>query len=107
MIENVQSTSFEMAIGSSGTIESIEQMINHTAATSTGSQTLSNSNTLHEREFTIGDLGMVVKKVILKTFLKSAICIHPNFFCRYFGNLSYPFGICYDGMVGSQWFVGG
>ncbi len=68
MIENVQSASFEMAIGSSGTIESIEQMINHTAATSTGSQTLSNSNTLHEREFTIGDLGMVVKKVILKTF---------------------------------------
>jgi exopolyphosphatase/pppGpp-phosphohydrolase len=63
VIENVQSTSFEMAIGSSGTIESIEQMINHTAATSTGSQTLSNSNTLHEREFTIGDLGMVVKKV--------------------------------------------
>jgi len=107
VIENVQSTSFEMAIGSSGTIESIEQMINHTAATSAGSQTLSNSNTLHEREFTIGDLGMVVKKVILKTFLKSAICIHQNFFCRFFGNLSYPFGICYDGMVGCQWFVGG
>ncbi|CAM6008382.1 unnamed protein product [Sphagnum balticum] len=63
VIENVQSASFEMAIGSSGTIESIEQMINHTAATSTGSQTLSNSNTLHERQFTVDDLGMVVKKV--------------------------------------------
>ncbi len=90
MIENVQSASFEMAIGSSGTIESIEQMINHTAATSTGSQTLSNSNTLHEREFTVDDLAMVVKKVILKTFLKSAICIHHYFFCRFFGNLSLP-----------------
>ncbi|CAM6043783.1 unnamed protein product [Sphagnum compactum] len=61
VIENVQSASFEMAIGSSGTIESIEQMINHTAATSTGSQTLSNSNTLHEREFTADDLGMRTK----------------------------------------------
>ncbi|CAK9190513.1 unnamed protein product [Sphagnum troendelagicum] len=61
VIENVQSTQFEVAIGSSGTIESIEQMIHHTAL-STESQAL-DSTTLRDREFTADELGMVVKKV--------------------------------------------
>lgn len=38
VIDKVQATPFEIAIGSSGTIESIEQMIHHTVTTSTDSQ---------------------------------------------------------------------
>lgn len=38
MIDKVLATPFEIAIGSSGTIESIEQMIHHTVTTPTDSQ---------------------------------------------------------------------
>lgn len=38
VIDKVLATPFEIAIGSSGTIESIEQMIHHTVTTPTDSQ---------------------------------------------------------------------
>jgi hypothetical protein len=86
VIENVQSTQFEVAIGSSGTIESIEQMIHHTAL-STESQAL-DSTTLRDREFTADELGMVVKKVIMIFF--STLSINTLFEgCS--GNLSWVF----------------
>jgi len=75
VIENVKSTQFEVAIGSSGTIESIEQMIHHTAL-STESQAL-DSTTLRDREFTADELGMVVKKVIMNYFFY--LVHHQNF----------------------------
>ncbi len=84
VIENVQSTQFEVAIGSSGTIESIEQMIHHTAL-STESQAL-DSTTLRDREFTADELGMVVKKVIMNFF--STLSIINTLFEGCSGNLS-------------------
>ena len=38
VIDKVLATPYEIAIGSSGTIESIEQMVHHTVTTSTESQ---------------------------------------------------------------------
>jgi exopolyphosphatase/guanosine-5'-triphosphate,3'-diphosphate pyrophosphatase len=65
VIENVKKTQFEIAIGSSGTIESVEHMIhNHTAATGSADQSHTlDSSTLTVREFNAEELGVVVKKV--------------------------------------------
>jgi hypothetical protein len=62
----VKKTQFDIAIGSSGTIESVEHMIhNHTAATGSADQshTLDSRSTLTVREFNAEELGVVVKKV--------------------------------------------
>jgi len=61
----VKKTQFEIAIGSSGTIESVEHMIhNHMAATGSADQSHTlDSSTLTVREFNAEELGVVVKKV--------------------------------------------
>lgn len=66
VIDKVQATDFEVAVGSSGTIESIEQMIHHTVTTSSDSQDVDgqpNANLLRDREFTADELNQVVKKI--------------------------------------------
>ncbi|KAG0575333.1 hypothetical protein KC19_VG337700 [Ceratodon purpureus] len=66
VIEKVLATPFDIAIGSSGTIESIEQMIHHTVTTSTDSQVLDgpqNTSSLRDREFTADELNQAVKKI--------------------------------------------
>ncbi|CAM6048324.1 unnamed protein product [Sphagnum compactum] len=59
VIENVKKTKFDIAIGSSGTIESVEHMIhNHTAATGSADQSHTlESSTLTVREFNAEELG--------------------------------------------------
>ncbi|XP_024367336.1 uncharacterized protein [Physcomitrium patens] len=61
VIDQVKTTPFEVAIGSSGTIESIEQMIHHAVTTSNDSQ--ATDPKLLDREFTADELSQAVKKI--------------------------------------------
>lgn len=66
VIDKVLATPFEIAIGSSGTIESLEQMIHTTVTTLTESQVLdgqSKESSLRDREFTAEELNDAVKKI--------------------------------------------
>nr|XP_024378988.1 uncharacterized protein LOC112283895 isoform X3 [Physcomitrium patens] len=66
VIDQVQANEFEVAIGSSGTIESIEQMIHYTVTTTSAPQVVDgqqNKGSLRDREFTADELNQAVKKI--------------------------------------------
>ncbi|XP_073390715.1 uncharacterized protein [Physcomitrium patens] len=72
VIDQVQANEFEVAIGSSGTIESIEQMIHYTVTTTSAPQVRvgyqvvdgqQNKGSLRDREFTADELNQAVKKI--------------------------------------------
>nr|CAJ00559.1 exopolyphosphatase [Physcomitrium patens] len=66
VIDQVQANEFEVAIGSPGTIESIEQMIHYTVTTTSAPQVVDgqqNKGSLRDREFTADELNQAVKKI--------------------------------------------